>query len=124
MNKEIKDAIRLLEKNGYIIQPPNNSEIIPSDFLQWWKVYNKQINRSKCLKLWLKLTEKEKQDCITNTPAYVESTNDKQFRKNPETFLRNKSFYDEVIIRDNKQQQRQQRLNESAALVAKYGKKD
>lgn len=121
MDKEIKAAIKLLEENGYIITPPPDNGVIPQDFLQWWKMYDKQINRKKCLNLWLKLTEKERKDCIANTPLYVASTSDnKQFRKNPETFLRNKSFYDEVIIRDSKEQQRKQRIDESAALVAKY----
>lgn len=124
MNKEIKDAIKLLEKNGYIVTPPPEDGILPQDFLLWWKMYDKQINRKKCLNLWLKLTEKERKDCIAKTPLYVSSTSDnKQFRKNPETFLRNKSFYDEVIIRDKTEQQRNQRLSESAALVAKYGGK-
>ena len=34
-----------------------------------------------------------------NNPLYVKAQPDKQYRKNPETFLRNKSWHDEIINR-------------------------
>ena len=89
-------------------------------FETWWKLYDKKRGKEKCLKKWQKMTPAERELCIKNTPAYVQSTPDKQYRKDPQTFLNNKSWEDEIIIRDSKDQQRNQRIAESANLVAKY----
>lgn len=119
--KQIMDAKRLLEDSGWTVLPPEQTEVRTEDFDEWWDMYDLKCGRSDCIKKWAKLTEEERQDCIKATPAYVASTPDKQYRKRPLTYLNQKAFYDEIVIRDNKQQQRQQRLNEAAALVAKYG---
>ena len=122
--KQIADAKRLLEANGYTVLPPEQTEIRTLDFDKWWEMYDLKCGRSDCIRKWTKMSDDEKKACIDATPAYVASTPDKQFRKRPLTYLNQKAYYDEVIVRDNKQQQRQQRLSESAALIAKYGKKD
>lgn len=89
-------------------------------FEEWWSLYQKKRGRDRCMKKWNKLTLKEKQECIQATPAYVASTPDKAFRKDPYTYLHNKSWHDEIIIRHNPEHQRQQRLADAANLVAKY----
>lgn len=89
-------------------------------FSTWWNLYDKKRGREKCLKKWEKLSVKEREACIAATPAYVASTPDKQYRKDPQTFLNNKSWEDEIISRNSKDQQMQQRIVESANLVAKY----
>jgi len=99
------------------------SEVVatsPAGFEEFWNLYDKKVGRTKAEKLWAKLSEKEKADCMAYIPLYKQAQSDKQFRKNPETFLRNKAFYDEIIIRDSKDQQRSQRIAEAANLVAKY----
>lgn len=95
-------------------------------FDDFWNSYDKKVGRPKCEKLWEKLTTKERKNCLDYIPLYKKAQPEKQYRKNPETFLRNKSWNDELIYRDNgtdiKEQQRQQRLRESAELVAKYAR--
>lgn len=122
--KQIADAKRLLEANGYTVLHPEQTEIRTLDFDKWWEMYDLKCRRSDCIRKWAKMSDDEKKACIDATPAYVASTPDKQFRKRPLTYLNQKAYYDEVIVRDNKQQQRQQRLNEAAAIIAKYGKED
>jgi hypothetical protein len=95
-----------------------------SSFDEFWNLYDKRVGRAKCEKLWSKLTAKEKRDCIQYVPLYVQAQPDKQYRKNPETFLRNKSFYDEIINRDNKEQQRTQRFQQAARVIASYDCED
>lgn len=124
MRKDIKAAIRLLEDNRYIVLPPEQADIHTAGFEQWWEMYDKKCGKSDCLKKWQKLSFEERQECLKATPAYVASTPDKQFRKNPLSFLNQKAWQDEIIIRDTSEQQRSQRLSESAALIAKYAKKD
>lgn len=105
-------------------QKEEEIEITSEDFEFWWRSYDKKVGKDKARKLWDKLSNKDKKACMEYTPSYVASTSEKRFRKNPETFLRNKSWNDELIYRnngtDNKEQQRSQRLRDSAELVAKY----
>lgn len=76
--------------------------ITPPDFDTFWNTYNKKVGRDKCLKLWAKLSAKDKAECLSYIPLYVKAQPDKQYRKNPETFLRNKSWHDEIINRTTK----------------------
>jgi len=69
-------------------------------FDQFWDMYDKKKARPKCEGLWKKLTGKELELIFNNLPNYVLSTPDKQYRSNPETWLRNKGWNDEVITNE------------------------
>jgi hypothetical protein len=101
-------------------QPISDDEAFSVTFDTFWNAYDKKVGRPKCEKLWDKLTIKEKSDCLAYIPRYKQAQSDKQYRKNPETFLRNKSWNDELIYRNNTDLQRQQRLAASANLIAGY----
>lgn len=94
--------------------------ITPTGFDDFWNLYDKRVGKQKCIKLWGKLTLSEQAECMKYIPLYKQAQPDKQFRKNPETFLRNKSWNDEIIIGNNKDAERSQRLAEAASIVAKY----
>ena len=72
-------------------------------FEKFWNLYDKKEDRIKCEGKWNRLTNKERENCITNLPAYIVSTPDKQFRKNPATYLNNKSWENEIISNNLKQ---------------------
>lgn len=80
---------------------PESNNYIPL-FDQFWDMYDKKKTKPKCEALWKKLKPKELELIFNNLPAYVVSTPDKQFRKNPETWLRNKCWNDEVITNENR----------------------
>jgi len=65
----------------------------------FWSLYDKKTDRKKAEKLWAILTDDERQKAIDHVPGYVKDTPDKQFRKDPATYLRNKSFENESIAR-------------------------
>lgn len=114
---EINPPISPKEKNGTPSYTP------PCDFEEWWELYDKKVERAKCEVKWNRLSTEEKMACIAATPVYVASTPDKQYRKNPQTYLNNKSWNDEIInygTDNNKEQQRRQRLIEAADLFAEY----
>lgn len=68
------------------------------DFEIFWNEYDKKVgNKEKLKTKWEKLTDKERQDAIWYIPMYKQCQPDKQYRKNPETFLNNKSWNDEII---------------------------
>lgn len=74
------------------------------DFNFFWDVYNKKVDRTKCEKLWNKLTDSEIQKIIATVDQYVLANPEIQFRKNPSTYLNGKCFNDEIIIYPKQQQ--------------------
>lgn len=68
------------------------------DFEIFWNLYDKKVgNKVKIESLWEKLTDDERSLAINHIVPYKNSQPNKQYRKNPETYLRNKSFNDEII---------------------------
>jgi len=71
------------------------------DFEWFWNDYDKKVgDKQKLKKKWNKLTDIERQNAMNYIDLYKQSVPDKQFRKNPETFLNNKSWNDEIINRN------------------------
>jgi len=68
-----------------------NKEILFNDF---WKIYDKQVDRKKCLEKFLKLKDDEIKLIFESLPNYILNTPDKQFRKNPATWINNKCWND------------------------------
>jgi hypothetical protein len=66
-------------------------------FDDFWNLYDNKHDKQDCLTKWNKLTQKEKEDIIQYLPTYINSTPDKQYRKHPKTFLKNKSWQNEII---------------------------
>ena len=78
------------------------NENINIDFEWFWNDYDKKVgDKQKLKKKWNKLTDEERQNAMNYLDLYKQSVQDKQFRKNPETFLNNKSWNDEIINRNN-----------------------
>ena len=76
------------------------NENINIDFEWFWNDYDKKVgDKQKLKKKWNKLTDQERQNAMNYLDLYKQSVPDKQFRKNPETFLNNKSWNDEIINR-------------------------
>jgi hypothetical protein len=74
------------------------NENINIDFEWFWNEYDKKVgDKQKLKKKWNKLTDEERQNAMNYIDLYKQSVPDKQFRKNPETFLNNKSWNDEII---------------------------
>lgn len=72
-------------------------EILPS-FSDFWNLYDKKVgSKGKIEKKWNALSQKTKEQIIDYLPSYLEATPDKAYRKNPETFLNNQSWEDEII---------------------------
>lgn len=68
------------------------------DFEWFWNEYDKKVGaKDKLKKKWNKLTDEERQNAMNYLDLYKQAVPDKQFRKNPETFLNNKSWNDEII---------------------------
>ena len=76
------------------------NEDVNVDFEWFWNHYEKKVGeKGKLKKKWNNLSDEERQNAMNYIDLYKQSVPDKQFRKNPETFLNNKSWNDEIIER-------------------------
>jgi hypothetical protein len=79
-------------------------EIYPA-FEDFWDLYDKKRGDKDKVKIkWDKLSQKTKEDIMAYIPDYKISQPDKKYRKDPITFLNNKSWNDELIFNNNGKQ--------------------
>ena len=72
------------------------------EFEFFWNEYDKKVGvKEKLKKKWNNLTNEERQNAMNYIDLYKQSVPDKKYRKNPETFLNNKSWNDEIIKSTN-----------------------
>jgi len=72
-------------------------EIYPT-FDDFWDLYDKKVGKKDFIKRkWDNLNQNQKEEIINYIPHYKKSQPEKQYRKNPETFLNNESWNDELI---------------------------
>lgn len=86
-------------------------------FERAWQLYDKKVGRAKCEKKWNRLTLGERKAATEYIPRYVAATPDKQYRKNFETFINNKSWNDEIIAHNGDTQR--QRLSAVAERIGR-----
>jgi hypothetical protein len=76
----------------------NTNKSINISFSEFWDLYDKKVgDKTKLEKKWNNLTDDERQKAMHHSVLYKHSQLDKKYRKNPETYLNNKSFNDEII---------------------------
>jgi len=75
----------------------NKKELnIPFD--SFWDLYEKKVGeRDKIIKKWDGLSDEDRVLIMAYIPKYKISQPDKKYRKDPQTFLNNKSWHDEII---------------------------
>ena len=78
------------EKEKELFPDKNTFEI-------FWHVYDKKVGKAKSERLWNNLKKDEQAKAIDHAKYYIKSQPDKQYRKNPETYIRGKAFNDEII---------------------------
>ena len=64
--------------------------------MQFWDIYDKKVDKEKCMKAWSKLSAADKQVIMEKVEDYVKSKPDLQYRKNPLTWLNGKCWNDEI----------------------------
>lgn len=69
---------------------------IESSFDNFWNLYDKKVDRKKSFEKWKRLKESERDEIIEKTPEYVKHHSEIKYRKNPVTFLNNRSWEDEI----------------------------
>lgn len=70
-------------------------------FDDFWNAYDKKVEKPAAEKSWKRIGPSQEliDQILIAAAVYVESTPEKTFRKNPSTWLNNKCWLDEVIVR-------------------------
>lgn len=91
-------------------------------FCDWWELYDKKVGKQKAIKEFIKLhPNNELFNLIMNhTKKYCE-TRDKEFRKDPDGYIKNKCWNDEIIEKTKKQKQNPEDLQKAYKLLDKLG---
>ena len=75
----------------------SETELYPT-FQDFWECYNKKTGSIKKIQpKWDRLKHEIKCEIMEYIPHYIASQPEKQYRKNPETFLNNEGWKDEII---------------------------
>ena len=85
-------------KNDNNVKNDNNEKKETIEFENFWNLYDKKVgDKKKIFKKYTALPEQDKLKIQETLKDYISSTPDKKFRKNPETYLNNHSWNDEII---------------------------
>ena len=79
----------------------SKKEVTNDRFAEFWDLYGKKTDSSKCKTKFARLTKTEIELLFEKLPAYIKSTPDKQYRKNPITWLNGKCWNDEIMQQAN-----------------------
>ena len=128
----ILDSDNILESDNNLssLEIENNNSLSPlpspsqakkdewdEEFERFWDMYGKKVgDKSKIQAKFLRLSKAVRLQIFRTLPAYIESTPDKKFRKNPETYLNNKSWNDEIINDNGSRQTQNPAFRQSADL--------
>ena len=97
--KELTKAfVKYLEAKGYKVTAPPKEVKDEYTFDRAWNLYDKKVGcKAKLEKKWNSMSKKDRKAAIEYIPAYVIATEDKQYRKNFQTFLNQRGWEDELI---------------------------
>lgn len=81
----------------------SDSEVTKDLFDEFWNLYGKKVDTAKCKEKFSKLSKSDVELIFNKLPDYVLSKPDKQYRKNPITWLNGKCWNDEIEVNNERQ---------------------
>lgn len=97
MKSQADDNEIATDKNVIIKECKNDKELVNDRFAEFWDLYGKKTDSSKCKAKFSRLSKSEVELLFEKLPDYIRSTPDKQYRKNPITWLNGKCWNDEIL---------------------------
>lgn len=96
--QHLRAAIEYIEAKGYKVTAPTKQVKDEYTFERAWNLYDKKVGcKAKLEKKWNSMSLKDRKAAIEYIPLYVIATEDKQYRKNFQTFLNQRGWEDELI---------------------------
>ena len=99
MQKQIQkqsNSIVSIDKQETIEHRTINKTNTIYSFDEFWETYNKKTGRVNCERIYARLKDKDYAKIKETLPIYLESVKDKQYLKNPQTYLNGKCWEDEI----------------------------
>ena len=90
-----KEQTKTKRKDSSITSKNEVDKSIP--FEAFWEAYGKKVGRHKSVERWKQLTPDEQAAALAHAPLFAAATPDKQFRKDPLTYLNGKCWLDEEL---------------------------
>ena len=85
------DLLNIVGKTGRV------EEIIDVSYEKFWTAYDKRVNKKRCELLWYKLSEADRQVCLSKINKYKNYCRmNNRLMKDPDTYIRNRSWEDEL----------------------------
>lgn len=85
------------EKESSLCSDSQKSDNDEFSFDRFWDLYDKKVGKDKAISLYANLSRKDKEAIFKHIPLYKMAQPDKKYRKDPQTYLRNRSWNDEII---------------------------
>lgn len=90
-----KEQTKTKRKDSSITSKSDSQDEVP--FEAFWDAYGKKVGRHKTAECWKQLTPDEQAAALAHAPLFAAATPDKQFRKDPLTYLHGKCWLDEEL---------------------------
>lgn len=81
------------------VEEPEVMALPDTGFDIFWSVYDKKVGKEVSKLAWGKLKKTDHKDIMNHLEDYVKSTPEKQYRKDPVNYLKDKVWQDEVVER-------------------------
>ena len=95
---KVKDPPLGKLKDNNIVNNIVNKETImrlSKEFEIFWKLYDKKVCKKDCLKKWIKLDDKTREDIMEFVPKYVKAK-ERKYRRDPIRFFSKEVWKDEI----------------------------
>lgn len=95
LSQRVSNTLKEKEKET---EQERDKVLVNISFQTFWDLYDKKIgDKDRLEKKWNSLKDLDRDMIINHIPKYKDATPDKKFRKDPATYLNNKSWNDEII---------------------------
>ena len=103
-NKNVTGTSNKIVTQNLSVKSTNESTKVNVPFDDFWNLYDKKVGDKEKIKTkWGKLKDSEREAIMNHLPLYKKSQPNKKYRKDPATYLNNKSWNDEIIFDDGQQ---------------------
>lgn len=94
-----------------------------SEFEKFWNLYDKKNNKAKVKAKFERLSKADKAKIFETLQTYLDNTPDKQFRKDPMTYLNNRTWEDEISLKPKNGNLFNQNQQAPAGVQLGYGER-
>jgi hypothetical protein len=110
------------KENNNSCSTASPSECNP-EFEKFWNLYDKKNNKAKVKAKFERLSKADKAKIFETLQTYLDNTPDKQFRKDPMTYLNNRTWEDEISLKPKNGNLFNQNQQAPAGVQLGYGER-